>query len=485
MVYVDLLKRKQKEVLNWQINNASDNDDGGFMAEKPNDVAGVWTTAETLHTMLKYKILPPEDERIQKAKAWLLQHRNLGGDYGDGWPLINKGNSFVDTTCVAIRALCFFKDDPEVVEAIKKAKDWLLENQNDDYGWGIWKYEDSLVSATCLSLLALKDLTEVFNDEKIGEALKAGAAWLKMAQNRNNHLWGFISGSHETNNASTCQAVTTLIELGEKPKDFKDALNAFVDEFNNMGTWRTVHESYILKYFGEGLDQRLSWFNAPKILSALVLFARYLPREVQIKQIIDATEALKRFNVLYEHKEVTDISMGHLDIRPWASVQYLQGLLDSQVYMEEHLDEYVSIMSGKLAVIEKAGMLHSMPVVFSPKKQSSVYASGKFLVALVPLIGLSLVGISFLTHAVNVEISLTVSLFSIYLLTFGILLIGFRQKVVSKDRFCFLYFPIWALIVLATGLFFIEKATEGLIVMLLIGFPEILHFVMGKAKSEH
>jgi hypothetical protein len=481
---LDWVKRKQEEVLNWQINLPDDNDDGGFPAENIHDMGGVWTTAETLYTIIKYKILPPTDKRVKRAKDWLLRHRNLGGDYGDGWPLINKGNSFVDTTSMAILALSPFSDDPEVVDAITKAKEWLLENQNDDYGWGIWKYEDSLVSATSLTLTALKKTFEKMKDEHVESAIKSGVEWLKLAQNKNG-LWGFTPNAKETNMASTCQAVSALLDLGEDPKKFKESLKAVTDEFKNQGTWCTIQESYTLKYFGEGLDQRLSWFTAPFAVSLLVKFTRSLPREVEIKQLIEATESLKKYDTIKEDKELTNIALGHLDIRPWASVQYLRGLLDSQAYMQEHLDEYVSVMSNKLSIVEKAGMLKSLPLIFSPRKQTSVYVSGKFLVWLVPIIGLALVGTTYLTESVGLEISLTVSLFAIYLATFAILLIGFKQKVITRDRFCFLYFPIWALIVLATGLFYVEKAAEALVVLLLIGFPEILHLVMGKAKGGH
>ncbi len=486
MIFADWVKRKQEEVLSWQINNPDDSDDGGFRAEKSSDMGGAFTTADTLHTLLEYKVLEPSDIRIQKAKDWLLQHRNLGGDYGDGWPLINRGNSFVDTTSMAILALAYFPDDPEVMDAITKAKDWLLENQNDDYGWGIWKYEDSLVSATSLTLLALKEANKIFHEEKIESAIQNGTNWLKMAQNPKNHLWGFTTNADETNNASTCQAVTTLIELGEPPSSFKDAINAFFNEFKKDGCWHTVQECYTLKYFGEGLDQRLSWFIAPKVVSALILFARSNPKEVGVKEIIDSTESLKKFEAQNgDGKQVTDISLGLRDIRPWASSQYLRGLMDSQAFLQEHLDDYVSIMSGKLALLEKAGMLHSLPIKFSPKKQTSVYVSGKFLVGLIPAIGLAMLGISYLAEVTSLEIALTVTLFSMYMLTFAILWIGYKQKVVSKSRFAFLYFPMWALIVLATGLFFIERAVEGLIVLLLIGFPEILHYVMSKQKGEH
>jgi prenyltransferase beta subunit len=485
LVYSDWVKRKLDEVLSWQNDKSGDDDDGGFRAERIRDQGGVWTTAETLHTLIKYKILPTTDTRVQRAKAWLIRHRNLGGDYGDGWPLINRGNSFVDTTCMAIQALLFFPDDPEAVDAVKKAKDWLFANQNDDGGWGIWKYEDSLVSATCFAVLALKEVTVVYPDENTHFAIQAGLNWLKMIQDPNSRLWGFCAGSQESNNASTCQAVSTLFQFGEDPKNYREALSSLLAEFKENGYWKTIEESYTLKYFGEGLDNRLSWFLAPLAVTVLIEYSESMPKEIGITQIVEAVESLKKFDTVYKSREVTRIDTDH-DVRVWASVELLKGLLEAKAYLEEHLDEYVSVMSGKLTIIEKAGMLKSLPIMFTLSRKTSIYASGRFLVALVPLIGLSLLGATYFTATKTIELEhmLIIILFSIYMLTFAILLIGYKQNVVSRSRFAYLYFPIWALIVLSTGLFIFEHAAEGVIVLLLIGFPEILHHLMGKSHKE-
>jgi hypothetical protein len=484
LIYSDWIKRKQAEVLNWQINKPGDDDDGGFQAEKPNNQGGVWTTAEALHVLLKYKILEPSDARIQRAKSWLLRHRNLGGDYGDGWPFINRGNSFVDTTARAMLALSYFAQEPEALEALTKAKDWLLENQNDDYGWGIWKYEDSLVSATSYAVMALKEVNSIFKEEKIDHVIESGVEWLQLAKSERTHLWGFSSNPQETNNASTCQAVFALLQLGSEAKYFNEAIDSIMSEFSQDSGWRTIEESYTLKYFGEGLDQRLPWFNSPLAVSVLVSYARELPKQVDIKDIVESTESLKKYDSLYKSMEVTAISKDGLDIRPWASVECLSALMDAQAYLQEHLDEYVSIMSSKLTIIERAGLLKSPPIVVPIRRQTSVYASGRFWILLLPLVGLGLVGTAYLAETVGIEISLIVALFSIYMVTFGVLFLGFRQKIVSRSRFCYLYFPIWALIVLGTCLLYIGQTIEALIVMLLIGFPEILSHVMNKSKGE-
>ncbi len=486
-----MIRRKQNEALSWQISKKDDDDDGGFCAEKPNDVGGVWTTAETVFIMLKYKLLTSSDSRMQRAKSWLVRHQNLGGDYGAGWPLINRGNSFVDTTSRSILALSYFRDDPEVLKSIGRAKDWLLENQNEDGGWSIWKYEDSLVSATSLTLLALRKLVDIFpEDENVKLAILRAAAWLKNAQDSKSGLWGLTpsnsEGVAELNNASTRMAVYTLYKLGEDLEEYLPALKSFIEEFKKEGKWRTVNETYTLKYFGEGLDQRLSWFNAPFMVMMLVTYAKCVPGSVDIKQIIEGAESLKMFDDSYQGREVTDISVGNHDIRPWASVQFLRGLLEAESYLQNNLDEYVTVMDKKVAIIEKAGLLQSMPIVSPFKKQTGVYVSTRFLMILVPSLALSLIGVSYLTTLVeDVMIPTVVSLFACYIITFLALILGYKQNVISKSRFTILYLPIWALIVVSTILFFMERLEEGLVVLLLIGFPEILSLVMNKSKHEH
>jgi len=348
VIYSEWVKRKLDEVLSWQINKPDDNDDGGFQAEKPHDPGGVWATAEAVNFILEHKILDPLDNRVQRAKSWLLRHRNVGGSYGEGWPLINKGKSYVGTTASAILALSFFSEDQEAFDALRKAKDWLVQNQNKDHGWGMWKGEDSLVSTTYYALLALKKISVIFDESKVELAIQNGVSWIKSAQNSETRLWGFTKGAQETNIASTCQAVLALFNLGEEPKDYTEALESFLAEFRSHGVWQTVEELYTLKLYGEGLDQRLSWFIAPRIVWALVYYARSLPQEVGVRQIVEAAESLTTFDCVYESKAATDISLYHLDVRPWASGQYLKGLLEAQAYLQEHRDEYVSIMRSRL-----------------------------------------------------------------------------------------------------------------------------------------
>lgn len=350
LIYSEWVKSKLDEVLSWQINKPDSNDDGGLSAEKPYDQGGVWATSEAVNFILEHKLLDPSDNRILRAESWLLRHRNSGGNYGEGWPLINKGKSYVGTTASAILALSFYSEDQEALDALRKAKDWLIENQNSDYGWGMWKNEDSLVSATYYALLALKRVSEVFREDKIELAIHNGALWIKSAQNSETHLWGFTKDAQETNVASTCQAVLALFNLGENPKNYTEALNFFQFKFREHGVWQTVEELYTLKVYGEGLDQRLSWFIAPRVVWALIYYARCLPHNIGATQIVEAAESLKTFDCVYNAKEATDISLYHLDVRPWASAQYLKGLLEAQAYLQEHRDEYISIMRRRLKI---------------------------------------------------------------------------------------------------------------------------------------
>ena len=78
-----------------------------------------------------------------------------------------------------------------------------------------------------------------------------------------------------------------------------------------------------------------------------------------------------------------------------------------------------------------------------------------------------------------------VSLFTVYMVTFGALVIGYKQKVVSKSKFIFMYFPIWALAVTGTVLFVMGEEIEALVVLLLIGFPELLSLVMNKSAKKN
>jgi hypothetical protein len=303
-------------------------------------------------------------------------------------------------------------------------------------------------------------------------------------------LWGFTSAPKgscvEPNSASTRMAVYTLYKLGEPLEEYLPALKSFIEEFKKEGRWRTINETYTLKYFGEGLDQRLSWFNAPYMVLMLVTYAKCVPGSVDIKQIIDGAESLKAFDFTYQDREVTNISLGDPDIRPWASVQFLRGLLEAESYLQNNLDEYVTVMDKKVAIIEKAGLLQSMPLISPFKKQTGVYVSVRFLMILIPSIALGLIGIAYLTSLMeDVMTPIVVSLFACYIITFFVLVLGYKQNVISKSRFTILYLPIWALIVVSTILFFMERLEEGLVVLLLIGFPEILSLVMNKSKHEH
>lgn len=82
-------------------------------------------------------------------------------------------------------------------------------------------------------------------------------------------------------------------------------------------------------------------------------------------------------------------------------------------------------------------MLESMPALMPFRRTSSVYVSGKFLMLLVPTVGLGLIGIAYLTEILGFISAVITSLFSVYLITFGALAIGFKQKVIFEVKILF------------------------------------------------
>ena len=89
--------------------------------------------------------------------------------------------------------------------------------------------------------------------------------------------------AQESNNASTCQASPHFSNLA-KIQNYREALSSLA-EFKENGYWKTIEES-IHQTFGEGLDNRLSWFLAPLAVTVLIEYSESMPKEIGITQLL-------------------------------------------------------------------------------------------------------------------------------------------------------------------------------------------------------
>ncbi|MBD3339681.1 MAG: hypothetical protein GF353_11270 [Candidatus Lokiarchaeota archaeon] len=92
---------------------------------------------------------------------------------------------------------------------ISAGYDWIINNQNTDYGWGSYLDQPSRTFTTSLALLALSSLN------KYSKELSLGADWLLKNQSADVPAWGAIPESQPTL-LHTCWALLALSEIPNK-----------------------------------------------------------------------------------------------------------------------------------------------------------------------------------------------------------------------------------------------------------------------------
>jgi len=179
-------------------------------------------------------------DALQQAAAALISGQNADGGWGAAW-LPPTGGSTVSSTDFALTALLcagysesnsnlkrgieyllanslqghwesvgktamssiILKKTSYSDQLLNTAIEWLVQNQNDDGGWGRKKGEVSNVTTTAMTMVALHESGK-------GEiSLARGAAWLMAAQNADGG-WSNLAGVPSSTTAGTAQAVWAL-----------------------------------------------------------------------------------------------------------------------------------------------------------------------------------------------------------------------------------------------------------------------------------
>jgi hypothetical protein len=135
-----------------------------------------------------------------------------------GWPIrTTLGFPVVESTSWVIRTIvqarCFFNPNSPDINA---AYQWLLNNQNMDYGWGSYYGQPSRTFHSSLALLALTAV------DKFSREVSLGADWFLRYQKNDVPAWGATPESPPTI-LHTCWALLALSQVPGKIN--RNALN--------------------------------------------------------------------------------------------------------------------------------------------------------------------------------------------------------------------------------------------------------------------
>lgn len=287
------------------------NEDGGWSPPYDNiQLSGISTTALVLEALARSntKVL----DILKKGINFLLAYQQEDG----GWPDRSVGCSLVIETAQALNALLQIKklqlnNLPSFDNAIRNALNWLVRNQNDDGGWGLWLNErhGSLPHHAAWSTIALSEAIGHFQisiDEReliLKTLRKAQTYFLNEFEKPNNEIGGWRQHKlakyidpHTTSFALFALSHTreVTVKLSEVAKMCKKYL---INSMTVTGKWEnTVEETVISVRFeasAKSIDiRRVKWWIAAPI--TILALQKVCGQRVFSKEIQEALFALKR-----------------------------------------------------------------------------------------------------------------------------------------------------------------------------------------------
>jgi len=191
-----------------------------------------WTTAEGLLALLYTddSMISSATDRIDQSILARISRKLVHIDEfinGGGIPAVPDlgiaHRGVVDSTSIVLRALCSLRlymyqhrlsslnlDYPfvslaELDNCIDRLCKWLLQNQNEDGGWGLWRGTESRVTATAYAILAF---TEAGVDRE-EQFLQNAQNWL-MEMQKDDGWWALTKNTEKPDVTSTSFALVAL-----------------------------------------------------------------------------------------------------------------------------------------------------------------------------------------------------------------------------------------------------------------------------------
>ncbi len=172
---------------------------------------GVWETAEAVG-ILRWE--EADKELLTAAVEVLISAQNEDGGFAP-WPDVASHNSYCESTSrvlLSLAPVCAFAPEYEELHtAVKRAAQWVMENECEEGGWGAYRGLTPRLFPTCFAIQALAAArrAEVGVPRKpSGKAIRRAADWINESQNEDG---GHGTRAGETSNhASSCHAAWGL-----------------------------------------------------------------------------------------------------------------------------------------------------------------------------------------------------------------------------------------------------------------------------------
>lgn len=146
--------RDEEQCLSFLIRRQ--NDDGGWpYISNTNGASNVESTCWALQALYAYSAEGANDEIINRCVDWILGQHAPIVDSDSGWAFVGNAVSRVYITALVLRTLSLL--GKHGVQEFESAKQWLLNSQNEDGGWGELADRGSSFFFTSFAVIALME----------------------------------------------------------------------------------------------------------------------------------------------------------------------------------------------------------------------------------------------------------------------------------------------------------------------------------------
>ncbi|GIF01640.1 prenyltransferase/squalene oxidase repeat-containing protein [Paractinoplanes rishiriensis] len=336
-------------------------DDGGWYHRLDAPMPGPSATVTGMSSFLLHR--RPFEHEQQCLR--FLEKRQIRSDdplLDGGWAVnTSAGQPVTEATALVARLLV--RTGTALTAAApdaRRATSWLVNNQNDDGGWGSFHGQESRVWLTAMAVRALGEL------DRRSPAIGAGAKWLIAARDPASHGWG-ERPRHAATVTHTSYVLTALADSGLPATD-----HAVADAVDEGYAWlashlnpATVHDDHArLETYAvtrAGADGSIvMWENAiwhhglPFALSALVR----QPGTVRFDLVVNSVRTLITTQLEDGRWPSVDSSAA---FSVWTVGPFLEALADVRAFLPLHSGQVLTPLSAQAAIIQGGADLDVPP----------------------------------------------------------------------------------------------------------------------------